>query len=91
MRIRIVRPAHGESDGINLRVLQTGLSYDVSPALAVHLVSTRCAELIASLEPVLLVTLTDARAASTAAPARREGAGDTPRRNPESILSFESE
>jgi hypothetical protein len=36
-------------------LLHVGFSYDVSPPLGARLVSQRCAELLASQEPMLLV------------------------------------
>ena len=58
MRIRILRSSYGHTDGVDLRMLEVGFSYDVSPALGARLVASRCAELVASLDPMLLVPLT---------------------------------
>ena len=63
-------------------MLEVGFSYDVSPALGARLVATRCAELLASQEPMLLVPLmTDVH------PRPGVAADDVRRR--ESLLSFE--
>jgi hypothetical protein len=80
MRIRITRIALGEFDGVDLRTLEVGSSYDVSPAVGAHLVGTRCGELISSQEPMLLVGLEE--------PFGYDVAEDRGRRF-DSILSFE--
>ena len=86
MRIRITRPAHGSAEGINLRGLQVGFSYDVSPALGAKLVTTNCAELIASEEPMLLVRIPAENRAPTSS--RAVGVADDLGRR-ESLLVFE--
>jgi hypothetical protein len=87
MRIRITRTPSGATDGVDLRTLEVGSCYDVSPALGAHLVATRCGELLATQEPMLLVGLPDQRIGYGIASARAV-ATDRGRRS-ESILSYE--
>lgn len=89
MRIRIIRTATGEVDGVNLRSLQLGLSYDVSPVLGAHLVGLRFADLMGTDDPMLLLPLSEQRAVLTV-PRPRVLADDRGYRGGESLLAYES-
>ena len=59
MRVRIIRPASGVFGGVGLSRFVTGLTYDVDPILASHLISLRIGEASPSEKPALVLTIDD--------------------------------
>jgi len=59
VRVRITQPASGVFAGVSLSRFVPGLTYDVEPILASHLISLRIGEADPSRKPALVLTIDD--------------------------------
>src|SRR5262245_56157617 len=59
VRVRITQPASGIFAGVSLSRFVPGLTYDVDPILASHLISLRLGEAAPSRKPALVLTIDD--------------------------------
>ena len=57
VRVRIMQPASGIFAGVSLSRFVPGLTYDVDPILASHLISLRVGEAAPSRKPALVLTI----------------------------------
>jgi hypothetical protein len=88
MRVRILKPSEGILDGVSLAHLTPGLTYDLNPSVAHHLMVKGCAEELPPSTPALVIPLDNARAylqltrGVTVVPPLAEAADKPPRRRP---------